>query len=119
MCAFVCVFLSSEQSSGNVWVTHEEMENLASSTKAVSTIWAYSPLLHPPVTTHLTLSHTFPTALTPLTTVIPLISFGQSISSNILNDVLFTLPVQLTFLCVYVCGCVSCEDVCVFVCAGM
>lgn len=37
--ARVCVLSSSEQSSGNVWVTHEEMENLASSTKAVSTIW--------------------------------------------------------------------------------
>uniref|UniRef100_A0A674ME29 PTPRF interacting protein alpha 4 n=1 Tax=Takifugu rubripes TaxID=31033 RepID=A0A674ME29_TAKRU len=31
--------LTSRTSSGNVWVTHEEMENLASSTKAVSTIW--------------------------------------------------------------------------------
>ncbi|KAJ0068459.1 hypothetical protein NL108_008388, partial [Boleophthalmus pectinirostris] len=31
--------LTSRTSSGNVWVTHEEMENLASNTKAVSTIW--------------------------------------------------------------------------------
>uniref|UniRef100_A0AAQ4Q6G0 PTPRF interacting protein alpha 4 n=1 Tax=Gasterosteus aculeatus aculeatus TaxID=481459 RepID=A0AAQ4Q6G0_GASAC len=31
--------LTSRTSSGNVWLTHEEMENLASSTKAVSTIW--------------------------------------------------------------------------------
>lgn len=47
VCAFafvcVCVFSSPEQSSGNVWVTHEEMENLASSTKAVSTIWVLPP----------------------------------------------------------------------------
>ena len=44
---YVCagVFSSPEQSSGNVWVTHEEMENLASSTKAVSTIWVL-PYLH-------------------------------------------------------------------------
>lgn len=72
----VCVLLSSEQSSGNVWVTHEEMENLASSTKAVSTIWAVSPLLHPTCTPqplyniHLTLSHSSTTVLTPITTVI-------------------------------------------------
>lgn len=50
-CVYVCVFLgvfsSSEQSSGNVWVTHEEMENLASSTKAVSTIWVLPSLLAP------------------------------------------------------------------------
>uniref|UniRef100_A0A6Q2XPS4 SAM domain-containing protein n=1 Tax=Esox lucius TaxID=8010 RepID=A0A6Q2XPS4_ESOLU len=31
--------LTSRTSSGNVWLTHEEMENLASSTKAVSAIW--------------------------------------------------------------------------------
>uniref|UniRef100_A0A8C6PB12 PTPRF interacting protein alpha 4 n=1 Tax=Nothobranchius furzeri TaxID=105023 RepID=A0A8C6PB12_NOTFU len=37
--------LTSRTSSGNVWVTHEEMENLASSTKAVSTIWVL-PHLH-------------------------------------------------------------------------
>uniref|UniRef100_A0A671VEG7 PTPRF interacting protein alpha 4 n=1 Tax=Sparus aurata TaxID=8175 RepID=A0A671VEG7_SPAAU len=40
--------LTSRTSSGNVWVTHEEMENLASSTKAVSTIWtlAYGDMNH-------------------------------------------------------------------------
>lgn len=64
LCAFVCicvclgVFSSSEQSSGNVWVTHEEMENLASSTKAVSTIWVL-PFPSPP-TKH-SHTHTVPT----------------------------------------------------------
>uniref|UniRef100_A0A8D2ZZS2 PTPRF interacting protein alpha 4 n=1 Tax=Scophthalmus maximus TaxID=52904 RepID=A0A8D2ZZS2_SCOMX len=40
--------LTSRTSSGNVWVTHEEMENLASSSKAVSTIWtlAYGDMNH-------------------------------------------------------------------------
>uniref|UniRef100_A0AAQ4QEX1 PTPRF interacting protein alpha 4 n=1 Tax=Gasterosteus aculeatus aculeatus TaxID=481459 RepID=A0AAQ4QEX1_GASAC len=40
--------LTSRTSSGNVWLTHEEMENLASSTKAVSTIWtlAYGDMNH-------------------------------------------------------------------------
>uniref|UniRef100_A0A6Q2WQ17 SAM domain-containing protein n=1 Tax=Esox lucius TaxID=8010 RepID=A0A6Q2WQ17_ESOLU len=40
--------LTSRTSSGNVWLTHEEMENLASSTKAVSAIWtlAYGDMNH-------------------------------------------------------------------------
>uniref|UniRef100_A0A4W5JZA0 PTPRF interacting protein alpha 4 n=1 Tax=Hucho hucho TaxID=62062 RepID=A0A4W5JZA0_9TELE len=37
--------LTSRTSSGNVWLTHEEMENLASSTKAVSTL-AYGDMNH-------------------------------------------------------------------------
>lgn len=50
VCVCLGVFSSSEQSSGNVWVTHEEMENLASSTKAVSTIWVLPSPLPPPDT---------------------------------------------------------------------
>uniref|UniRef100_A0A8C8BRU4 SAM domain-containing protein n=1 Tax=Oncorhynchus tshawytscha TaxID=74940 RepID=A0A8C8BRU4_ONCTS len=40
--------LTSRTSSGNVWLTHEEMENLASSTKAVSAICtlAYGDMNH-------------------------------------------------------------------------
>lgn len=124
VCVFVCacapMILSSEQSSGNVWVTHEEMENLASSTKAVSTIWAVSPFLHHPCTrqpldtTHITLSHPSHTLLTKLTTVTHWTSLRQSINLNTLINVLFSLLVQLIFcVCVVACPVMVCAPVCV------
>ena len=128
MCVFVCVCVCvccsmlsfSEQSSGNVWLTHEEMENLASSTKAVSAIWV---LPSPPSHTHThTLTHPVPAAphICPLphppchqlsllhANNLPCLCVGETMS-------LVCVCCVVLCLCVCVSGCL-CVCVCLAVC---